>query len=683
MPVSPRKGTESDLAEERIKARRERIARRVKAAEAGVAHVETDEDVDWVDPTPHRSNLKIEEVAEIVDLGREDMTQKVSLVRATADLADSQRRQAEEEARDARRSRIAEDRAASHAAFAEIEAKWSSALERRGVEDLKEALDAQKAACDEVLRRKDALADDFRQALKEKDNQYVEEQRSQASDVQTILSTMSQQAKAVWKDYKKHLGDMEDTFLEERAELLETTKDKWAGYADQRRGDEETQANARLQGIADHEDRMDHLREKEGMEYNAVKAKLTNDIHQLEQQVELMRATYQLNSEKLDYNYQVLKKRSEENAITISQQKRKISRMQDQINNLRLRARKSEKDGHAENAALTEDFKRIADRFKELQKKFRHFQVADNTQYEEVFAMNEEVGTGLVKELLAVDKVLFEQQMGLKWVEPDKSIFSSLTDEALAAGRPATDVLADVVEVEDDGEGDGDGGGGAAAEVVVGDIPGHVVKRALYLLADEAEFLLEQRLLGLLAPLEEKQRYLLKLDSIFKALGVENEFSIYQLVGHLVVPPAEGAVPPLYELIAPNQVNAALKDFVDEHRKTQGLGENAEGGPADAGIPLLAKHRADYWSHLAHIHPDLHGRVWDAVHDGLHKYEEVLESRKGALERSEELALQNAELKQLLQQYMTSDVNKALVIPPTAVLTQNDTFRVGSSAAPS
>jgi hypothetical protein len=146
-------------------------------------------------------------------------------------------------------------------------------------------------------------------------------------------------------------------------------------YADRRRTDEEIQAEGRLQGISDHEDRMDHLREREAMEYNAVKAKLTNDIHQLEQQVELMRATYQLNSEKLDYNYQVLKKRSEENAITISQQKRKISRMQDNINNLRLRGRKQEKDGQSENVALTEDFKRIADRFKELQKKFRHFQV--------------------------------------------------------------------------------------------------------------------------------------------------------------------------------------------------------------------------------------------------------------------------------------------------------------------
>ena len=46
----------------------------------------------------------------------------------------------------------------------------------------------------------------------------------------------------------------------------------------------------------------------------------------LEQQLQQMRATYQLNQEKLDYNFQVLKKRDEENQITRNQQKRKITR---------------------------------------------------------------------------------------------------------------------------------------------------------------------------------------------------------------------------------------------------------------------------------------------------------------------------------------------------------------------
>jgi dynein regulatry complex protein 1 len=44
-------------------------------------------------------------------------------------------------------------------------------------------------------------------------------------------------------------------------------------------------------------------------EYNLVKIKLETDVQVLEQQLQQMRATYQLNTEKLEYNHQVLKKR--------------------------------------------------------------------------------------------------------------------------------------------------------------------------------------------------------------------------------------------------------------------------------------------------------------------------------------------------------------------------------------
>ena len=53
-----------------------------------------------------------------------------------------------------------------------------------------------------------------------------------------------------------------------------------------------------------------------------------------------MKATYQLNQEKLDYNFQVLRKRDEENMITKSQQKRKITRLQDVLTNLKAKLAK-------------------------------------------------------------------------------------------------------------------------------------------------------------------------------------------------------------------------------------------------------------------------------------------------------------------------------------------------------
>ena len=66
------------------------------------------------------------------------------------------------------------------------------------------------------------------------------------------------------------------------------------------------------------------LRLNDNEEYNALKVKLETDIQILEQHLETMRATYQLNAEKLEYNYRVLSERDSENSATINQQKRKV-----------------------------------------------------------------------------------------------------------------------------------------------------------------------------------------------------------------------------------------------------------------------------------------------------------------------------------------------------------------------
>ncbi len=62
----------------------------------------------------------------------------------------------------------------------------------------------------------------------------------------------------------------------------------------------------------------------------------------METDLQQMKATYQLNMEKLEYNFQVLKRRDEENTLTRSQQKRKITKLQDVHNRLKVKGRKQE-----------------------------------------------------------------------------------------------------------------------------------------------------------------------------------------------------------------------------------------------------------------------------------------------------------------------------------------------------
>ena len=54
--------------------------------------------------------------------------------------------------------------------------------------------------------------------------------------------------------------------------------------------------------------------------------------------------------------------------------------------------------------------------------------------------------------------------------------------------------------------------------------------------------------------------------------------------------------------------------------------------------------------------------------DALAKYGDMLKDRSNALDDCDQLRAQNSELKTLLHQYMSADINRDLQIPPTVVM---------------
>jgi hypothetical protein len=51
---------------------------------------------------------------------------------------------------------------------------------------------------------------------------------------------------------------------------------------------------------------------------------------------------------------------------------------------------------------LTDDYKRTTEQFKDLQRKFRHFEMVDSKKYKEVWEMNEESVMKAVRKVLKV-----------------------------------------------------------------------------------------------------------------------------------------------------------------------------------------------------------------------------------------------------------------------------------------
>lgn len=536
---------DSANAEERIAARRIRIQRRLEAArrEASGEDAAKKKPVDS-EKDALKSRKQMEDSRQRLVKLKSDGTELVTNVHVAADARESTRRLEEEEQRRQRNEKLEAEAKSATEKFEEITKKWEYALSKEIPQDLNAMLTEQKGACDSMIDEKNKLIHDFQQELKAKDDQYVKDLKKAAEDVDLMVERMEEQMKQLTKAYREELTQIEKAFVTERGELIDNNRKKWDTSMQQRRDKEVEYMDSRRKRVEDHENQLQTLRVQDAEEYNMVKIKLETDVQILEQQLQQMKATYQLNQEKLEYNFQVLKKRDEENTITKSQQKRKITRLQDVLNNLKQKLAKQEKQYREDNQSLTDDYKRITEQFRELQKKSRHFQTTDQKKFQDVWAMNEEQVRELVHSVLEADRIIHEHQLGLPWEPPNLDFMDTprtaeqtygSKEQKMSATQMAHEIMSGVGT--DDGEEDIDKssvGGKLERQMAGKKLSAKTIKAVLELICDEAGFLVESKLTKLLAPLEKDEQSLMKLDAIFAALGVDTEDDIYLLSNYFL-----------------------------------------------------------------------------------------------------------------------------------------------------
>ncbi|CAB4036422.1 Hypothetical predicted protein, partial [Paramuricea clavata] len=272
-----------------------------------------------------KSRKQIEESRQRLLKLKSDGTELVTNVQVAGDARENVRRVEEEENKRQRIEKLEAESKAAVEKFEEITKKWSQALSREIPQDLQTMLLDQKSSCDVMIDEKNKLINDFQQELKGLDDRYVKDLKKQAEDVDLMIERMDEQIKNLTKAYREELLQIEKSFVSERTELIENNRKKWQTLMQHRRDKEVEFLESRRKRVEDYEQQLDTLRVQDAEEYNMVKIKLETDVQILEQQLQQMKATYQLNQEKLEYNFQVLKKRDEENTITKSQQKRKIT----------------------------------------------------------------------------------------------------------------------------------------------------------------------------------------------------------------------------------------------------------------------------------------------------------------------------------------------------------------------
>ncbi|KAJ1446860.1 sperm tail-domain-containing protein [Pelagophyceae sp. CCMP2097] len=592
--------------------------------------------------------------------GIENITQ----IRVAADWREARRRVAEEQQRQDRLQRLQEEAVRSGQQNAAVEMRWAELLDQNMPQELHDDIEAQKSACSEIVASKDALIREFQLQLKLKDEEYVKALKQQADDVEELLRRMRLEFKELHEEYEVELEAIEDAFLTERDDVLQANKAAVDSLFEQRREMELQYMDRKRAREEAYQTEIEDLLVKDAEEYNKLKIKLETDIQALEQQLEEMRATYQLNTEKLEYNYRVLTERDNENSNTLAQLKRKQNKLKEVLSGIVAKYQETDSRDRKKNDELTEEYRRITKQYRDLQAKFRHFELSDQQRFDKIWRMHEDEAGDLVAKVLQADEIIQRQQLGWDWRAPD---LAKIRDPQQPEESPAVVVAAS----------DGD-------ESRAATVPGDKLKAMLELLASEAGFLVEGKVREALDKLSPEEAELAQAESMLRALGVQDEADVAALVGHFFTEAdaddedesasaAGTALRDLGRVIKPDDVVRAIRRFVDERRARGGAAKtrlaaeaSGAGGGGDAGgrsAAALLEER-DFWHRLSGVVSQDTSEVWSSLEKHLQQYNQILHDRAGAIRDCASLNDQNLQLKELLNQYLHAKVNDDLIIRP-------------------
>ncbi|KAK2580856.1 hypothetical protein KPH14_005933 [Odynerus spinipes] len=496
-------------------ARRHRIQRRLSALqEKGT------EDEEVIQRSPIEAQLLA--CTDIMERVKMESEEVVSNVKVADEARELERRREAREKRNFLLNKLEEENREAILKYQEIDQKWSGILSSKDPLDIHEEMIAQNARCLELLSKKDEVIAELKAELENADVKFVEDTKKQNEDVDILVERIDRQLNVISKAYYQELKNIDEVLDAERRELLDTLEEKWEALYEKLQDDSKEAINKRKEVIREYEVEMARVMTEHHEEYRAQKIGLELENQELQQKVQNMKALCLMNVEKLNYSYTVLKHRDEENTIVKNEQKRRINKLQDTINELRKTYTKLEESTRSEIQKLTDQVLKAHKNILELEVKSENFTNINEKKYFQVWDMNVKRANELVDKILSTDKIIHEQALGLPWKPPEEQL---LAKEDLPSYRTAVNAInkekADAQErrqmpitykkantLEDIN----------LERRLLNRIMGHV--------SEQSNFLIEDIIEELLLPYSSEDNVVIRLDNVFLALNIVSEEEI-------------------------------------------------------------------------------------------------------------------------------------------------------------
>lgn len=443
----------------------------------------------------------------------------ISNIRLANDRREVQRRVREAELRDVLLSELQKESQMSTAKFEEVTAKWSNIAGVQDPMEIHETLENQRSRINELLSEKMNIINQCRDELAAADDRYVKDLDKQDNDISCLVERVDKQMDVMKRTYREHLELLEKTIDDERKILQIVTTKKWETMYEKRGLNEEMRMRREAEKAEFYSSEIARIQLEHEEMIRETKIRLENDNQQLEIEIQKLKRNIMLNSEKLDYNFQVLKKREDENVMVRNQQRRRLAKLADTIVSLKKKLKEAKSTCIVETQKFTAEIMKLHGKIIDIERKSDLFAEQNNRKYMTVWDVNFDECEKALDKVLKIDKMLWEQQLDTEWERPGVEIVRKEDLESYKAAMrkihgPKTE---DSDETKTVAQVNVEQAVKSREEELMTKKLMKVIFRAV---ADNSGFLIESKLKELLMPYSRTEQTLVNLDAVFSALGI-------------------------------------------------------------------------------------------------------------------------------------------------------------------
>lgn len=561
--------------------------------------------------------------------------------------------------------------------IAEIDLKFGHYEQLEESAELREAVDRYRKDIEQVLTDKNNLIARMKEDLQAAEEQYILGISRFHNGFESTVLAGKKHFETCRSKALEQLIEVESELLGERTKVLKRNQKELKAIFDAHEKSETEFMKYRESEEERNLKELTQIRQERNREYSELKLLLEVEIQNHEKCLEDMKAIYQLNQEKLTYNFKVLTEKKEENtALTVVLKKKErfffnlLKKKNDDFYLKDIEFRKN-------NNRLTEQSKTITKQYRELHKKFEHFEKADVEKYEQIKEISLKSIDSLKAKIISCNRVIMNQQLGFQadsligHQDPfgslngdenrvennvpsvknvDESVRNSVRSSKIRVSMGSEN---DVSRVTDDN---------ANLKNVNNSFSDEEKHRVVQLILKHTEFLLDDKIISEIEGLpSDNDKMLRRLDLLMKIFSIRtlSEANDWLFKLHMQCLMFEE------ERYDEDLIVVSISKLLESRKKTDAPLAPANFADAlDANKKYSKKENKElaFWKSASAVLNKEVLDIWHILDKRLAKYYGLLKQRKETLVKSNALKKENQELKRLLDQYLQQEV--MLIYPP-------------------